>query len=490
MSTATPEVGALLAGRYRVERILGRGGMGVVLSARDATSGARVAVKLLLPELTSDEEAVGRFLREAQASRRLTSAHVPRLHDVGTLEDGAPYLAMEWLEGEDLGATLAERGHLAVTEAVDLVQQALVALTEAHAAGFIHRDLKPENLFLCRTPSGAPLVKVLDFGITKLTGTATPARTLTRAGGCLLGSPHYMSPEQIRSPKDVDARADVWSMGVILYELVSGVSPFHSESLGGLLSAILVEEPAPLSSLVSPLPDGFAAVVERCLQKAPTKRFASAAELARALAPFGSGTVASERLAADEARERLAKLGEPAPTMPFPSAAGIVAKATLSQVDVDARTEPVWKLSGASGSPRPTNLASALGVVLAALVALAALAVLAVRAASEPPGATTRDGVTATALPIGNAPDRTPEPSAPSATEPTVRAPVAEPAPTAATTSSAAAASASGTRATPPPASAAPSSADLADARATPRVFSKGATPAPADVRRVIRDRR
>ncbi|MBK9031389.1 MAG: serine/threonine protein kinase [Myxococcales bacterium] len=276
------EPGSVVAEKYWVERVLGRGGMGVVVAATHLQLGQRVALKFLRPEAARDSELVERFLREARSACRLRGEHVGRVVDVGTLDDGLPYIVMEYLEGHDLATALGRGGPLPVVTAVDYLLQACVGLAEAHAAGLVHRDLKPANLFLTRRPDGTPLVKVMDFGIAKAIGRLDAAITESAA---VMGSPGYMSPEQLRSARDVDARADLWSLGVVLYELVSGRRPYDAQTITELAMLVATE---PVPPLTAPVPRGFAAVVMRCLEKDPARRIADVATLATALAPFGS----------------------------------------------------------------------------------------------------------------------------------------------------------------------------------------------------------
>lgn len=279
-----PVAGDVLAGKYRVERVLGRGGMGVVLAATHATLGHQVAVKLLLSATSRDEDLIARFFREAQVTARLKSVHVARTLDMGQLEDGRPFLVMELLEGCDLGALLAERGRKQpVAELVLWVLQACEGIAEAHAAGIVHRDLKPANLFVARDPGGGDLVKVLDFGISKLTADGDRHLTSTSA---TFGSPVYMSPEQMRSARTADARSDLWSLGVILYEGLAGQPPFDGETVFGLAQSVMNEEPVPLALRRGDVPRGVSEVVMRCLAKDPLERPANVAELADALAEF------------------------------------------------------------------------------------------------------------------------------------------------------------------------------------------------------------
>jgi hypothetical protein len=273
------EVGALLAGKYRVDRVIGRGGMGVVVGATHVHLQQPVALKFLLPEMVHHPETVERFVREARASAQLRSEHVCRVADVGAFESGAPYIVMELLDGSDL-ASLIAHGPMPVQRAADHVLQACVGVAEAHALGIVHRDLKPANLFLTRRPDGTPLIKVLDFGIAKAQGDQSFGLTQTSA---MLGSPGYMSPEQLRSPRDVDARSDVWSFGVILYELVSGRPPFTGETLTDIALRITMDPPPPL---VGRMPQGFEQLVNRCLTKDRAQRYPDLANLAHALAVY------------------------------------------------------------------------------------------------------------------------------------------------------------------------------------------------------------
>ncbi|WP_437964049.1 protein kinase [Sorangium sp. So ce260] len=281
-------VGDVLAEKYEVERVLGEGGMGVVVAARHLLLGERVAIKFLLPQARERADLVARFLREGQAAARIRSEHVTRVYDVGTLGRGEPYLVMEYLEGIDLKALLRERGPLPVELACDYLLQACEALAEAHALGIVHRDLKPGNLFLSQRADGSPLIKVIDFGISKMAlaaeAVSPKAHDMTESSA-MLGSPLYMAPEQMVSSKSVDARADVWSMGAILYQLLTGAMPFRGESVMEIYDRIL-EGPPRLHGLRADVPDRLEWVVQRCLQRHPAERFGNIAELAAELAPF------------------------------------------------------------------------------------------------------------------------------------------------------------------------------------------------------------
>jgi eukaryotic-like serine/threonine-protein kinase len=285
--------GDLLAGKYRVENVLGEGGMGYVVAALHEQLNQRVAVKLLSPLLCENDDSVTRFLREARAAVRIRSEHVARVLDVGELPDGSPYMVMEYLLGRDLAAEISERKQLEVTQAIDYVLQACEAVAEAHSIGLIHRDLKPSNLFLTHRPDGSPLVKVLDFGISKAIvpqeGEVELPASLT-ATHSLLGSPSYMSPEQVRKPKTVDVRTDIWSLGSILYEFLVGEGPFPGESPLAVLAAV-VSDPTPSIRERRPdVPPDLEAVVVKCLRKDPADRYRTIAEFAEVLAPFASSS--------------------------------------------------------------------------------------------------------------------------------------------------------------------------------------------------------
>jgi len=304
-SPASPvKEGDLLAGKYRVERVLGVGGMGVVVAARHEQLDQRVAIKFVRDEALGNEDAVARFLREARAAVKLKSEHAARVLDVGTLESGAPYMVMEYLEGSDLGAVLSEGGPLPVEEVAEYVAQACEAVAEAHAAGIVHRDLKPQNLFLTRTVGGGARVKVLDFGVSKtLASSGGGSLTQTRS---MLGSPLYMSPEQMRSSRDVDARSDVWAFGVVLFQLLTNRWPFEAESMPELVLKVVTEPPQSLAELRPDTPQAMIDVVERCLKKDPAERFANAGELALALEPLAP---AESRITVERARVAMKTTG-------------------------------------------------------------------------------------------------------------------------------------------------------------------------------------
>jgi serine/threonine-protein kinase len=312
---APVQPGDVIRGKYRVERLLGAGGMAYVVSAWHLHLAQRVAIKLLRPETAEHAEVIERFLREARASSRLEGVNIVRVLDVDALESGPPFIVMEYLEGQDLSQVLATRGPVPVHEVALWVRDACHGVAEAHALGVIHRDLKPANLFLAQKRSGEVVLKVLDFGISKLL--EDTRITQTEVG---MGSAEYMSPEQMRSATDVDARSDVWSLGVTLYEMTTGKTPFHADGVGQVAAGILMRAPASPRTLRPDLPAAFEEVVLRCLQKDPRDRYASAEGLAAALAPFAVPVATSSVSRVAPAPRTLASAVAPEPVPAPPSA--------------------------------------------------------------------------------------------------------------------------------------------------------------------------
>lgn len=279
-SERTYEPGSTVGGKYVVRRVVGYGGMGVVLECWDPDLDRCVAVKLLREQ---SEDRILRFLREARLAAKLESEHVARVLNAGRSPDDVPFIVLEYLEGNDLSEELNARGSISVARAVTYLLQASEALAEAHERGIVHRDLKPSNLFLARRLDGRTALKVLDFGISKMTKDGADKVTET---GSLLGTPVYMSPEQVRDPRDADTRSDIWALGVILHELLTGELPFVGASLPSLSAAIVTDAPKKLRSHTPELPEELELIVLRCLEKDPSRRFQEVSELARALAPF------------------------------------------------------------------------------------------------------------------------------------------------------------------------------------------------------------
>ena len=354
--------GDVLSKKYRVERLIGEGGTGIVVSATHVQLEQRVAIKFLRRALASDELRT-RFEREARAMAKIESEHVVLVLDAGTLDDGAPYMVMEYLEGRDLARVLREDGPLPIEEAVDCILQVCEALAQAHDLGIVHRDLKPANLFLTRRAEDDTVhVKVVDFGISKILDKKLieddKPHEVTSAF-TVLGSPRYMAPEQVRNSKEVDGRADLWSAGAVLFQLVTGQHAFDAETNLQASLAVLSTEPRSLRALLPHAPAGLEDVVQRCLTKDVSLRFQTARELADALRPFAS----------DRARESLDRIetAKQAPSLHI--ALGISSTSTppaprphaLASGTRDAPTEPKLRIAGsvtAEVPARPSDASS------------------------------------------------------------------------------------------------------------------------------------
>jgi serine/threonine-protein kinase len=299
----------LLGGKYRIERPIGEGGMGQIFQAMHVALGQAVAIKIMRPDRASDPDAIERFLREARAGVMLKSSHVARVFDVARTPEGVPYIVMELLVGKNLVTLVSESGALPYRDSVDVILQACDAVGEAHRCGIVHRDLKPENLFLTRRRDGSPQVKVLDFGISKVgEDVARPSsqRLLTQ-DNTVLGTPSYMSPEQVKNSNRVDARSDIWSLGVSLYELLTAAEPFAAHSIAEIFANVLTATPVSPSVMRDDIPQGLSTIVLCCLEKDPDRRFQTVDELTEALLPFGSGrpTSVSPTFRAEESSSTL-----------------------------------------------------------------------------------------------------------------------------------------------------------------------------------------
>jgi hypothetical protein len=329
-AASLPQPGDTIGDKYSLVRTIGEGGMGVVFEAMHLRLRQRLAIKVVRPDVPEFEEVLARFDREARVAAKLRSIHSARVIDVDVLPNGLPYMVLEYLDGRDLGEELRETGPLPVEEAVDIALQVTDAMAEAHSLGVVHRDLKPSNLFVCRV-GGRRVIKVLDFGISKHEG---DGERIT-GSAAYFGTPHYTAPEQLRSASSADGRSDVWSLGVILFELLTGRLPFE----GGATSVIakVVTEAAPRPTQYrEDLPRELVRVVMRALQRDPGERFATMGELAEALAPFGpKQSVAAAVAEAPRGRGRLGEV--------------LVADGMLSPEDLEralARQRETGKLLG------------------------------------------------------------------------------------------------------------------------------------------------
>ncbi len=372
----------MIGGKFVVEQVLGVGGMGVVVAARHSQLGQKVAIKFLRKDAAKAPEAASRFLREARAMVTLQSAHVVRVIDVGVFVDGMPYMVMEHLVGTDLHRVLEERKTLPAGDAVDFLLQGMEAIAEAHVAGIVHRDLKPANLFLTRHPDGSPLIKVLDFGISKASGSGVADQNLT-ATATIMGSPLYMSPEQLRSSKNVDARTDIWALGVILYELLAGKPPFEAENVTGLCAKIAADAPTPLREIAPSVSRELEAIVMRCLEKNIDRRFASVAELAAALRPFASAEGKSSI-------ERIGRIGG-ASSGNLAAKPIVVAPSSGAVASTGGQTDTAWQTGSKPARSRTMVLVVGAGALLAVALGIGA----AVRFTRASPPAAMQPGQTA-----------------------------------------------------------------------------------------------
>lgn len=339
--------GEKIAGKYRVECVLGSGGMGVVYAARHEDLGQLFAIKFLRPgmsERRSPDTLVSRFVREARAAAQIQSDYVVRVFDVGTLENGDAYMVMEHLGGQDLDRLLGQTGSLNAEQAANYVMEALDALAHAHALGIVHRDLKPSNLFVTDRPDGTKRIKVLDFGISKMRSELDrplSGKALT-TGDAVLGSPGYMAPEQVRKSKNADVRSDIWSIGVILYELLTGVQPFRGDTVGEILAAILDGSMEPPSKLQPGIPQGLEAIVMKCLLRNPAERFSDVAALSGALSVY-----------CDESHREIARRIE----------------AVLKGANSDAKADGMVRVSLSPNSDRVSQTAETMDAIVSAQAA-------------------------------------------------------------------------------------------------------------------------
>jgi serine/threonine-protein kinase len=305
--------GDIVSGKYRIVRLIGDGGMGVVYEARHEVLGSGVALKFLHSDLAKRPGLTQRFMQEARVSATIQSPHVTHVTDVDTAQDGSPYLVMELLAGQSLQSMLDRQGKLSPDQAIDFALQILAGLEAAHAIGVVHRDMKPDNVFV--TPSGGgPLLKLIDFGIAKLRASSEYSKGLTRAG-VVMGTPEYMAPEQLLSAHTTDHRADIYSLGVMLFEMLTGLRPADGEDADVIVAAVEAGRVRNLRELLPGAPEGLVQVVERATAPARDSRFASASDMRLELARYAGQLSHAGRLAA---------VAEPLPVLPTPAASAVV----------------------------------------------------------------------------------------------------------------------------------------------------------------------
>lgn len=386
------ELGSTLNEKYRIEHVIGMGGMGVVVAARHLKLGETVAIKFLLPRALGHRRRVERFQREARALSRIRGPHAARIFDVDVRSDGAPFIVMEYLDGETLAAHLKQEGPLEIPRTVDVLLEVCEAIAEAHSYGIVHRDLKPGNLFLARGPGGIELVKVLDFGISKFTLPEALGDEFT-TGDAFMGSPRYMSPEQLVNSAQVDTRTDIWSLGVIFYECLTGDVPFKADDALRLFASNANDRRPSLDALRPGLPASLSKAVELCMTPERNGRFPDVLSLAREVAPHG--TARSRR-----ALEVIEAIGSrPRPSVPHAEPSIATLSTTAPRLDtgtLSAAAEP----KRPSGVPPRATVSQRATVVLGALVATTVgVAFVSTRRPAEAPlpGTTATDGPSAPA---------------------------------------------------------------------------------------------
>ncbi len=465
-ATSPVSVGDVLAGKYRIDRVLGAGGMGVVVAATHVDLDQKVAIKFLLPQALANPEVVERFTREARAAVKIQSEHVARVSDVGKLESGAPYMVMEYLEGSDLAHRIASGPPLSVAEAARFLLEACEALAEAHAAGIVHRDIKPANLFLAKRADRTSSVKVLDFGISKANvGGAAGGITSTQA---VMGSPYYMSPEQLMSAKHVDARSDVWSLGIVLYEALVGSPPYVGETLAEIVAKILQGDAPRVTAHRSDVSAEVDAVIARCLAKDAAGRYRDVGELATALAtltPDGARSVERiSRVLGSSIHPPAEPSGAPRASVSDAGRGGTVAMSRTpitapTATPAHASTSPGWGTTS-DGLPKKSRTGLWLGV--AAVIGLGGVGAVVLAMKKPPAQVTPSSNGLAVSIDVPHVP---PPPPAEIATATTAQAASTPPPPSNATTAAIAPTSR-------------PIAKPVASAKAVPSATSTNATPA------------
>ncbi len=331
--------GEVLDGKYRIVRQIGAGGMGAVFEGEATRIHRRVAIKVLLVDSSNREMAV-RFQLEAQAAGRIGSPHIVDVLDLGELPDGAHYMVMEYLDGDSLRKRIADRAPMPPAELYPILEQLLAGVAAAHQAGVVHRDLKPDNVFLVRQSNGPDFVKLLDFGISKFSGGYSgDALSLTRTGA-VMGTPYYLAPEQANGSKAIDHRTDLFTLGVIFYECLTGTVPFSADTFNELLFRIVLEPPAPLRERAPLVDPAFAALIERSMQKDPNQRFQSALEMKEAFDAWArdAGLVHGFAGTASRANVSAALAAQQGPTL--------LSKGTDGAPPADSKTLEAWAKSG------------------------------------------------------------------------------------------------------------------------------------------------
>lgn len=359
--------GDIIDGKYRIVRLLGEGGMGAVYEGDNTRIHRRVAIKVLHSGVAENADAVQRFEREAQAAGRIGSQHIVEVLDLGDLPDGDRYMVMEFMDGDSLSDRIRKVGRMRPEQIYPISHQLLEGLHAAHSAGIIHRDLKPDNVFvLSEHGNQKDFVKILDFGISKFSALGNESGFSMTRTGAVMGTPYYMSPEQAKGAKGMDQRADLYSVGVILYECATGQVPFNADTFNELLFKIVLEEPPPLETLVPDIDPAFAEIIRRAMAREPAHRFQTAKEFQLAIEQWATGSGAGAAMHAD--------MTGPRPAMPSLAHGPPAAHSNPAL----AGTQGAW---GGESQPKKSNTGLIVGAAMAAVVLLGGGGLLAMKLA-------------------------------------------------------------------------------------------------------------